>query len=95
MIILLWSILYLPWELAYPEDTIPYHNIFILIVFIFDLIISFRTTFYNDEQDEIVGNKEIFYNYIRSPFFIMDVLSTIPFDLFDSQDQGKSSTSSI
>lgn len=81
ILVLTWNILYLPWEIAHPEDTIPFHNIFILIIFSADLFFNFRTSYYNDEQDEIIGDKEMFLNYLRSPFFVLDVVSTLPFDL--------------
>lgn len=47
--VLSWNIFYLPWEIAHPEDTIPNHNIFLLIIFSMDLIFNFRTSFYNEE----------------------------------------------
>lgn len=76
--------LYLPWELAFPEDTIPFHNYFLMITFFMDLFISFKTSFYNHDYDEVIGDKEMFYHYLKSPYFILDFLSTIPFDLIES-----------
>lgn len=38
----------------------------------------------------------MFFNYVKSPYFILDLISTIPFDLIDSSNSnGKSSSSTI
>ena len=82
MVILLWITLYIPWEIAHPEDAIPGFDFAVFMCFLFDFFLSFRTTFYNNEQDEIVDSKLMFLNYLKSPFFFLDLISTIPFDGF-------------
>lgn len=36
----------LPWEMAFNEDMIPYLNNVYQIIFFFDIIFNFRTTYY-------------------------------------------------
>ncbi len=58
-----------------------------------DLLFNFRTSFYNDEQDEIIGNNEMFFYYLKRPFFILDVFSTLPFDMIS--ESGNTSAMAI
>ena len=48
---------------------------------------TFRTTYYDDNDEEIVGARMIAINYISSSGFYLDVLSTLPiseiFSLFN------------
>ena len=57
LLILLWILLYIPWEIAQPEDTIPGIDFFIFMVFLLDFIFSFRISFYNKDQDEIIDDR--------------------------------------
>lgn len=64
-------------------------------MFAFDIIMNFRTTTMNRlTGEEIVAKKEIQNNYIKGQF-IIDILSTIPFDLvaslFMSSENGEQS----
>lgn len=55
-------------------------------------MINLRTTYMNEEKDEIIAFPGIAYKYMKSPNFIIDLLSTIPFDLIHF---GSSSSSQI
>ena len=61
-------------------------NIFerIIDVFFFiDILINFRTTFINPKTNiEISDNKRVFMFYFYSIRFPVDILASIPFDLF-------------
>lgn len=74
----------LPWEFAFPEDSPPVVNYFILIFFLLDILISFRTTYFDDEQAEIVHWRLITMNYVKSANFYVDMVSFFPFDLIES-----------
>lgn len=54
MITVLWLAIHLPWEIAFPEDAIIIQNYIILVIFIFDIIINLRTSYFDEENDEIV-----------------------------------------
>lgn len=59
-------------------------NSFIDLMFLCDIIISFRTSFYDmDTGDEVYEPKRIGKVYLRGRFTI-DLLSTIPFDTIAS-----------
>jgi len=50
------------------------------LCFFFDIIVNFRTTFHNTSTgEEIMEKKAIAHNYVFG-MFLMDLLSTIPFD---------------
>ena len=55
-------------------------NSLIDFVFLLDIIVNFRTTFYDIETgDEVFDSKRTGKRYLKSRFTI-DLLSTIPFD---------------
>jgi len=80
MIFIFWIAIHAPWELAFPEDNLPTLNWIILAFFIFDIGINLRTTFYNEEFEEIVQYKEVAMYYIKSPYFYLDLVTAFPFD---------------
>jgi hypothetical protein len=57
MCIIVWIAVVLPWEIAFPEDSIPELNSVILAFFILDIAVNARTTYFNDEFEEIVDPK--------------------------------------
>ncbi len=78
LVLILYIVLVLPWQIAYPEDKVYEMDIIILIFFIFDIILNCRTTFYNDDNEEIIDPKTIFLTYIKSPAFWIDICSAFP-----------------
>lgn len=55
-------------------------NTFIDFVFLLDIVVNFRTTFYDIETgDEVFDSKRTGREYLKGRFAI-DLLSTIPFD---------------
>ena len=75
----------IPFEIAFdPEDMktagFLVLNTLIDFVFLLDIIVNFRTTFYDIETgDEVFDPKRTGKKYLKSRFTI-DLLSTIPFD---------------
>ena len=41
-------------------------------------MLNFRTTFFDEENDEITDDKIIFFHYLKSTSFIIDFVSAIP-----------------
>ena len=82
-----YSLLYLPLELANSlcicNPNINYIklflNIYIEILFLFDLIINFFLGYYNEKDKLIKKSNAIIKNYILG-YFIIDLLSSIPFN---------------
>ena len=51
-------------------------------IFVADLIVNFRTTYFDTVQgEEIVEGKKIFVNYLTTFRFWIDLITTIPWDL--------------
>ena len=75
----------IPFEIAFdPEDMkLPAFyvvNSLIDFVFLLDIIVNFRTTFYDIETgDEVFDSKRTGKMYLKGRFTV-DLLSTIPFD---------------
>ncbi len=57
-----------------------------------DLLLNFRTTFVNEKTGfEIVDNRSVAMNYIKSGRFFIDLAASIPFELiFDAFESGES-----
>lgn len=84
---ILWLTLFIPWQVAYPEDSIEELDIAILVVFILDILLTFRTTFFNEENDEIIDAKIIFFHYLKSTNFLIDFVSAIPIgEIYQAND---------
>ncbi len=59
-------------------------NYFVDSVFVMDIIINFRTTFFDREGDEIYDCKSIARRYVKSGKLIIDLLATVPVEYFVS-----------
>jgi len=49
-----------------------------LLVFSLDIIINMRTTYSNENNEEIIDTQMIRDNYIKSPHFVLDFITTLP-----------------
>jgi hypothetical protein len=48
-----------------------------------DILITFRTSRLNIETGEEINDpRDVTINYIKSPWFTIDILAIIPFDMF-------------
>ena len=55
------------------------------VCFAADIVFNFRTTFINSKTGfEVVEGKKVAWNYISSGRFFVDLMASIPFDLFFS-----------
>lgn len=85
MLVSVWNCFTLPVDIAFePEEFesigMVVFNHLIDIVFAFDIIINFRTTYIEEKTGyEVVKPRIIARNYVRSRF-VIDLLATIPFD---------------
>lgn len=64
-------------------------------IFLFDILLNFRTTYINLKNGlEVFDSKAIAKNYVTQWRFYTDILSIIPFELFyEAATKGKSSSS--
>jgi len=85
-IFVFYNSIYIPLELAF-EDVIEKHvahcviDYLIDIMFVIDMVINFRTTYFNAEQELVLDKKTIALRYIRT-WFPIDLVAVIPFELF-------------
>lgn len=91
MLLATWNCYAIPFEIAFDppfSESTPWlvANAIIDFIFFIDIILTFRTTYINSSGgDEITAPIEIAKLYLKGRFWI-DLLSTIPFDLFFTTD---------
>jgi len=56
-------------------------------LFFIDMIINFRTAYFNDDNELVLDNKKVFNRYYYGMFW-PDLLATVPFDLFAGDSAG-------
>jgi hypothetical protein len=55
-------------------------DIIIDIIFGIDIIVNFRTSYYNKVGEEVLDSWDIAYKYMMGGRFLMDFLASFPFD---------------
>lgn len=53
-----------------------------LVIFWIDIILNCRTTYMNSNNEEVVDGKLLFWKYIKSSHFLIDVFSALPLKFF-------------
>ena len=86
MVLAVFNCIVIPLEIAFEPGYV--NNIFYIILnslidfmFFLDIIITFRTTYFDRGGNEIYDPKEISRHYLKGQFW-SDLLATIPFDKF-------------
>jgi CRP-like cAMP-binding protein len=98
MLLAAWNCFATPYEIAFKsgwDDSEVYFsaNSVIDLIFFFDMIVNFRTTYYSiNTGDEIFNTWEIAKNYLLGKFWI-DILSCFPSDLIDLVGENDQPTS--
>lgn len=83
-ILVLYTSLVSPIDIAFEFGDGPFKrfyvgfDFFLLSLFALDILINFRTTYYDEQQAEIVDSRMIMRNYLKNYNFYIDVVSTIP-----------------
>ena len=57
-----------------------------LFIFWADIIFNLRTTYFNDNNEEVVDGKKCLMNYVSSGHFYIDIISAVPFRIFFSSN---------
>lgn len=81
----LWNVFFIPYNVAFRPSigSTPWFqafNYFIDIAFFFDIVVNFRTTYFNKDGDEVFTAKEIAKRYIFGGRFFIDLLASVPLD---------------
>lgn len=53
-------------------------EIFSIFIFVTDMIVNIRTTYSNENNEEIIDGKMMKTNYIKGKLFLVDVITTLP-----------------
>lgn len=91
MILATWNCFAIPFEIAFAPPIAEklywvLGNLLIDVFFLFDIILTFWTTYIDAETgDEVSDPKKIAVNYLKKKFWL-DLLATIPFDLIFPTD---------
>jgi Ion transport protein len=84
MLIIIYGSFYYPIELAFESETaglgwLPYSiDKLALLLFWVDILLNFRTTYMNEQNEEIVSGKMIAKKYLKSLPFALDITSALP-----------------
>jgi hypothetical protein len=73
--------LILAFETFLNKEIVFWMNLFSDLMFLIDMLLIFNTAFYDDSWELIDDRKEIALCYVRG-WFIVDLLTIIPFDIF-------------
>lgn len=71
--------IYVPLDLAFEGFTDSFDPEYLVLSFFWiDIILNFRTTYFNENTDEIISSVMIAKKYIKSWNFLIDVCSALP-----------------
>lgn len=79
---IMYSIVVVPFRLGFSYDAVGAWYTFELIIdgfFLMDILINFRTAYFNDDRVLIINRRKIFWRYAKG-WFIFDLTSSIPID---------------
>jgi len=88
IILSIWNSISIPYELAFPdafEGLLSFIIIdyFIDILFAFDILINFRSVYKDSKTEEnVVDGRKIAFNYACKGRFFIDLLASMPFEIF-------------
>lgn len=83
-ILVLYTSFLSPLDIAFEFEKSTLYDVYIgfdyliLTLFAFDILINFRSTYFDENLDEILAPKLIAKNYLKSYNFYVDVISTVP-----------------
>mmetsp|Transcript_34327 Transcript_34327/g.52593 ORF Transcript_34327/g.52593 Transcript_34327/m.52593 type:complete len:289 (-) Transcript_34327:1616-2482(-) len=101
MVLSVWNSVAIPVDIAFEPDffrsrALKAINYTTDLFFCFDIIFNFRTSFLNAKTgDEVMDPKEIAFHYVFAGRFWIDLLSTIPFDLFTHKLESRDASSTL
>ncbi len=49
-----------------------------IVIFLLDIVVNIRTTYSNENNEEIIDSKMMRRHYMKSPMFLIDVITVIP-----------------
>lgn len=72
--------IYVPIELAFDDvsDFVSDTEYIVLTIFWIDIVLNFRTTYFDEETDEIISGMMIAKKYVKSWNFLIDIGSSLP-----------------
>ena len=91
----LFNAICIPWDFGFPEmsewlSESQVYNVFNISSYLFflaDILIACNTSYFNSDGEEIINRYQIIINYMKTTF-IIDLLSTFPFEFFSEVSNG-------
>ena len=91
--LILYSIIVVPVQIAFStpmQGALRWWDLTVDFVFFLDIIICFRTGYFSDEEDAVITvPSKIYSNYMKT-WFMIDLLSSIPFEFIINQSISQS-----
>jgi len=89
IVLAIWNCFFIPFDIAFEPDTpVPLQvlNTTIDIIFLIDIFVNFRTTYFNKQGEEIKDARLIAKRYAFGGRFIVDLLAVLPLSELYSGD---------
>eukprot|EP00325_Prymnesiales_sp_UTEX-LB-985_P002743 CAMPEP_0174702914 /NCGR_PEP_ID=MMETSP1094-20130205/7044_1 /TAXON_ID=156173 /ORGANISM="Chrysochromulina brevifilum, Strain UTEX LB 985" /LENGTH=637 /DNA_ID=CAMNT_0015900769 /DNA_START=52 /DNA_END=1965 /DNA_ORIENTATION=+ len=86
MVLVMYNAVYIPIELCFEEQLGKKHGAHIAIdflvdgIFLCDIVINFRTVYYNEDQEMVLDVKMIKRRYLKG-WFALDLFASLPYDV--------------
>ena len=98
-LIVVFAVLIVPWKVGF---NVPSTNMWIGLdifadsIFLIDMILTFNTGYFEDAAEEVYisARKQIAMQYLQT-WFLIDMLSTVPFDYIAAAGNGNGDTSTV
>ena len=98
-LIVVFAVLIVPWKVGF---NVPSTNMWIGLdifadsIFLIDMILTFNTGYFEDAAEEVYisARKQIAMQYLQT-WFLIDMLSTVPFDYIAAAGNGSGDTSTV
>jgi CRP-like cAMP-binding protein/voltage-gated potassium channel Kch len=82
-ILIVYSVIAVPYCIAFdispPLDGLGAVDVFVDIMFLFDMLVNFRTCFFDEHLKLITDGNQVAWHYMKGTF-VIDLLSTLPID---------------
>lgn len=85
IILAVWNCIYIPFSISFEFEeplSISVVNSTIDFLFFIDIVVTFRTTYFDKGGEEVKDSKKIAKTYIKSGRFFIDLLASLPFKNF-------------
>lgn len=90
ILLCIYTAILVPYNITFQSEGFLVLDVIIDVIFFFDIVLNFRTTYATDSGKLVVDQKNIALLYLKTWFFI-DFISFLPLEIYFYGDEGNSS----